>query len=311
MLIQANFRDGDDTVWHSWAQRALLALGAAHFLAGIVFFFAYNWEDLGAFARFGLIQGALVMAIVAAVAAGLHRPAGKALLVAASVLTGVLLAVIGQVYQTGADAWELFAAWTVLVLPWVLASRSSIHWFLWGMLALTALSTYGGQVLVPLGSIAAGNFTAVIGAVAIGFLVVYELAVRLGITWLAERWLRVSLALIGLAILLGPAIGFVLDGDEMALGFLLFLVAAAALGYGYARVLQEFAVVAIATGFSALLAMVAGGRLVFEVVGTDGGAGSLVIGLLMLLLWCGFITASTVRLLNIVNQQMAGGSAND
>ena len=311
MLIQANFRDGDDTVWHSWAQRALLALGAAHFLAGIVFFFAYNWEDLGAFARFGLIQGALVMAIVAAVAAGLHRPAGKALLVAASVLTGVLLAVIGQVYQTGADAWELFAAWTVLVLPWVLASRSSIHWFLWGMLALTALSTYGGQVLVPLGSIAAGNFTAVIGAVAIGFLVVYELAVRLGITWLAERWLRVSLALIGLAILLGPAIGFVLDGDEMALGFLLFLIAAAALGYGYARVLQEFAVVAIATGFSALLAMVAGGRLVFEVVGTDGGAGSLVIGLLMLLLWCGFITASTVRLLNIVNQQMAGGRAND
>ena len=311
MLIQANFRDGDDTVWHSWAQRALLALGAAHFLAGIVFFFAYNWEDLGAFARFGLIQGAPVMAIVAAVAAGLHRPAGKALLVAASVLTGVLLAVIGQVYQTGADAWELFAAWTVLVLPWVLASRSSIHWFLWGMLALTALSTYGGQVLVPLGSIAAGNFTAVIGAVAIGFLVVYELAVRSGIAWLAERWLRVSLALIGLAILLGPAIGFVLDGDEMALGFLLFLIAAAALGYGYARVLQEFAVVAIATGFSALLAMVAGGRLVFEVVGTDGGAGSLVIGLLMLLLWCGFITASTVRLLNIVNQQMAGGSAND
>ena len=311
MLIQANFRDGDDTVWHSWAQRALLALGAAHFLAGIVFFFAYNWEDLGAFARFGLIQGALVMAIVAAVAAGLHRPAGKALLVAASVLTGVLLAVIGQVYQTGADAWELFAAWTVLVLPWVLASRSSIHWFLWGMLALTALSTYGGQVLVPLGSIAAGNFTAVIGAVAIGFLVVYELAVRSDIAWLAERWLRVSLALIGLAILLGPAIGFVLDGDEMALGFLLFLIAAAALGYGYARVLQEFAVVAIATGFSALLAMVAGGRLVFEVVGTDGGAGSLVIGLLMLLLWCGFITASTVRLLNIVNQQMAGGSAND
>lgn len=311
MLIQANFRDGDDTVWHSWAQRALLVLGAAHFLAGIVFFFAYNWEDLGAFARFGLIQGALVMAIVAAVAAGLHRPAGKALLVAASVLTGVLLAVIGQVYQTGADAWELFAAWTVLVLPWVLASRSSIHWFLWGMLALTALSTYGGQVLVPLGSIAAGNFTAAIGAVAIGFLAVYELAVRSGIAWLAERWLRVSLALIGLAILLGPAIGFVLDGDEMALGFLLFLIAAAALGYGYARVLQEFAVVAIATGFSALLAMVAGGRLIFEVVGTDGSAGSLVFGLLMLLLWCGFITASTVRLLNIVNKQMAGGIAHD
>ena len=57
--------------------------------------------------------------------------------------------------------------------------------------------------------------------------------------------------------------------------------------------------------------MVAGGRLIFEVVGDGGSAGSLVMGLLMLLLWCAFITASTVRLLNIVNRQMAGGAAHD
>lgn len=306
MLIQARFRDTDDSFWRQWAQRTLLVLGAAHFLAGVVFFFAYNWESLGPFARFGLIQGALVLALVAAFGVGLQRPAGRALLVAASVLAGVLFAVIGQVYQTGADAWELFAAWSVLVLPWVFASLSTIHWFLWGILALTAFSTYGGQVLIPLGSITAGNFTALVGALAIAFLAVYELAIRAGLDWLDERWLRVSLALAGLAILLGPAIGFVLDADDMALGFMLFLVAAGSLGYVYARVLAEFAVVAIATGFAALLAMVAGGRLIFEVVGTDGGAGSVVMGLLMLLLWCGFITASTVRLLNVVNSQMAG-----
>jgi uncharacterized membrane protein len=309
MLIQARFRDTDDGFWRQWAQRTLLVLGAAHFLAGVVFFFAYNWESLGPFVRFGLIQGALVLALVAAFGTGLQRPAGRALLVAASVLAGVLFAVIGQVYQTGADAWELFAVWSVLVLPWVFASRSTIHWFLWGILALTAFSTYGGQVLIPMGSIAAGDFTALVGALAIAFLVVYELAIRAGLTWLDERWLRVSVALGGLAILLGPAIGFVLDGDDMSLGFMMFLVAAGSLGYVYARVLVEFAVVAIATGFAALLAMVAGGRLIFEVVGTDGGAGSLVMGLLMLLLWCGFITASTVRLLNVVNQQMAAGDA--
>ena len=55
MLIQARFRDSHDRFWRLWAQRALLVLGAAHFLAGVVFFFAYNWEDLGPFARFGLI----------------------------------------------------------------------------------------------------------------------------------------------------------------------------------------------------------------------------------------------------------------
>jgi uncharacterized membrane protein len=311
MLIQAKFRDTDDTVWRLWAQRVLLVLGAAHFLAGVVFFFAYNWQDLGPFARFGLIQGGLVLAIVASVLAGLHRPAGRALLVAASVLTGVLFAVIGQVYQTGADAWELFAAWSLLVLPWVIASRSSIHWFLWGVLALTAFSTYGGQVLVPLGSIQGGDFTALVGALAIAFLAAFELAVRAGLAWLDERWLRVALALIGLATLLGPAIGFVLDTDEMALGFMLFLLAAGFLGYAYARVLHEFAVVAIATGFTAILAMVAGGRIIFEVVGDGWDASSVVMGLLMLLLWCAFVTASTVRLLNVVNKQMAGGQVDD
>lgn len=311
MLIRAKLRDRDDEFWRRWALRALLVLGAAHFLAGVVFFFAYNWDDLGPFARFGLLQGALVLALIAAFAAGLHRPAGQALLITASVLTGVLFAVIGQVYQTGADAWELFAAWSILVLPWVFASRSRVHWFLWGALALTAFSTYGGQVLVPLGVIKAADFTALLGGLAIGLLALYEFVVRAGIEWLHERWLRVSLALVGLAILVVPAIGFVLDGEDGALGFVMFLAAAGALGYAYARLLPEFAVVAIATGFAALLAMAAGGRVIFEIVGTDGGAGSLVMGLLLLLLWCGFLTASTVRLLNAFNRQLAGSGDND
>ncbi|MDJ0813631.1 MAG: DUF2157 domain-containing protein [Woeseiaceae bacterium] len=311
MLIRTRLRDRDDDIWRLWALRALLVLGAAHFLAGVVFFFAYNWDDLGPFARFGLLQGALIVALVAAFAAGLHRPAGQALLIAASVITGVLFGVIGQVYQTGADAWELFAAWTVLVLPWLFASRSSAHWFLWCALALTAFSAYGDQVLIPMGVIAAGDFMAVAGALVIAFLVLVELVIRAGVGWLDQRWMRVSLALVGLAILLIPAIGFVLEGDGDELGFAMFLVAAGALGYIYARVLPEFAVVAIATGFAALLAMVAGGRVIFEIVGTDGEAGSLVMGLLMLLLWCGFLTASTVRLLNLFNRQMAARGRGD
>lgn len=311
MLIRTKLRDRDDALWRRWALRALLVLGAAHFLAGVVFFFAYNWDDLGRFARFGLLQGALVVALIAAFAAGLHRPAGQALLIAASVVTGVLFAVIGQVYQTGADAWELFAAWSLLVLPWVLASCSSVHWFLWSVLALIAFSTYGGQVLIPLAAIEAHDFTALLGALVIGFLALYELAGRAGFEWLHERWLRVSLALAGLAILVVPAIGFVLDGDEMALGFTMFLVAAGSLGYIYTRLLPEFAVVAIATGFAALLAMAAGGRMIFDLVGTDDGPGPLVIGLFMLLLWCGFLTAATVKLLNVVNRQLAGRGAGD
>ena len=76
--------------------------------------------------------------------AGFDRPAGQALLIGASVLTGVLLAVIGQVFQTGADAFELFLVWTVLILPWTLASRSAAHWLVWLVVACTAVSLVTG-----------------------------------------------------------------------------------------------------------------------------------------------------------------------
>ena len=46
--------------------------------------------------------------------------AGKAALLAASLFVGALLALIGQIYQTGADTFEMFAAWAALILPWVL-----------------------------------------------------------------------------------------------------------------------------------------------------------------------------------------------
>ena len=34
-------------------------------------------------------------------------------------MIGLSLAVIGQVYQTGADSYLLFLIWTLLILPWL------------------------------------------------------------------------------------------------------------------------------------------------------------------------------------------------
>ena len=56
-----------------------------------------------------------------------NRPAGKAALLAAALLTGGLLALIGQTYQTGADTFELFATWAALILPWVLAIQQGLR----------------------------------------------------------------------------------------------------------------------------------------------------------------------------------------
>src|SRR5699024_7795437 len=56
-----------------------------------------------------------------------------ALLVAA-LMTGALLALLGQVYHSGADSWRLFAWWAVLLVPWAVGLQSIpiilLSWFL-------------------------------------------------------------------------------------------------------------------------------------------------------------------------------------
>jgi len=301
----------DHAYWRLWAMRALLVLGASHFLAGIVFFFAYNWDDLGPFARFGLLQAGLVISVFAAVRLKIESPAGQALLIAASIFTGVLFAVIGQVYQTGADAYELFTAWSVLILPWVIASRSSAHWFLWIVICLTAFSLYGGQVLVPLGALTHDQLGIAVGAATIVSMGACELAVLAGLTWLGDRWLRVSLALIGVGILFVPAMMFVFDWQGISLGITAFVVAAAGLGFVYSRLIPEFAIVAIATGFAAVVSMAIGARGVHEIIGFDNGTSSLITSLIVLVLWCAMLTAATVRLLNGMHAGMTSGNSDD
>ena len=74
----------DAGYWHRWAMRALLVLGGAHFLAGVVFFFAYNWTELSSFSKFALLEAAIIVAVVLALALKLERAAAQATLMAAS-----------------------------------------------------------------------------------------------------------------------------------------------------------------------------------------------------------------------------------
>ena len=130
------------TDWHRWLAHGLLVLGAALLCAGVIVFFAFNWDALGKFTKFGWLAAALTA--LAAVAA--WRPAGdivgQAALAGAQVVSGVWMAVIGQTYQTGADAWQLFALWTLLAVPWALAARAAPHWWLVLVVGNVALLRY-------------------------------------------------------------------------------------------------------------------------------------------------------------------------
>lgn len=296
----------DAPFWREWAMHALAVLGGAHFLAGVVFFFAYNWEDLSAFNKFAILQFGILVAFAGALWFRLEHPAGQALLIVASVFTGVLLAVIGQVYQTGADAWELFAAWTVLILPWSLAARSNAHWLLWIIVCLVAVSLYGEQRLVALGRVEWFTVATVVGVLPIVFLGVRELALRAGMTWLDADWFRRGLAVISLGLLFVPAMQFVFDWDKAAPGFVAFLFVSAALAYVYTQKLHDFPVLSIVVAFCTLVGMAIGGRLIFEML-DSGEAGSLTFGLLLLAGWCVLLTSGAVRVLRHQHPLLAPG----
>lgn len=128
--------------WRQFLDRLLLFMGVLLVGAGVVFFLAYNWRELGRFAKFGLVELPLLGALAVLWRLGLDRPAGKATLLLAALLAGALLALVGQTYQTGADTFELFAAWAAAIVPWALVGRFPALWVLWLALVNLAVSLY-------------------------------------------------------------------------------------------------------------------------------------------------------------------------
>lgn len=135
--------------WRHFLQICLLTLGAGLLVAGIFFFFAYNWADLHRFAKLGLVQGAILLAAGLAHYLGMDSLAGKISLSAAALLVGALLALFGQIYQSTADAYTLFLYWAIYIVGWVIIGRFAPLWLiLLGLLNL-ALLLFWDQSSLP------------------------------------------------------------------------------------------------------------------------------------------------------------------
>lgn len=191
--------------WRRFLDALALWLGAVCLAAAVIFFFAYNWQELGRFTRFGIVELLLAAAILAAWRLGLERTAGKAALLVATLLVGALLALVGQTYQTGADPWELFATWALCVLPWVAVARFAPLWLLLLTLVNLAVGLYY-HAFAGLFGLLFGTETLwwTLAGVNTAALAAWELAAGRGVPWLAARWAPriVATASLGYATLL-------------------------------------------------------------------------------------------------------------
>jgi len=136
----------DKASWQKFLRLFSLALGVGFTVSGIVFFLAYNWADLHKFAKIGLTEALLIATTIVAFLPKINDNIKNIILTGASVLVGVLFAVFGQIYQTGADAFDFFLAWTVFVTLWVLISNFPPLWLLYLLLINTTFILFAQQV---------------------------------------------------------------------------------------------------------------------------------------------------------------------
>ena len=140
-LLAAQVRP-DSQAWRTFIDRLLLGLGGLALAFSVLFFIAYNWNEIGRLAKFALVEASIVLAIAAYWKLDSDGATGKTALLVATVLVSVLLALFGQTYQTGADPWQLFFNWALLILPWALIGRFPAIWVLWVALLNLSIVLY-------------------------------------------------------------------------------------------------------------------------------------------------------------------------
>lgn len=132
--------------WRDFIRLLLVGGGVAFLVSGIIFFFAYNWADMHKFTKLGLVQGILTLMVLASVFLKIDVRIKNILLTGAAMLVGALFAVFGQIYQTGADAYDLFLGWTLFIALWVFVSNFPPLWFIFLGLVNVTIGLYAEQV---------------------------------------------------------------------------------------------------------------------------------------------------------------------
>ena len=126
----------------------LKVLGLAQCLAAVIFFFAYNWAALGTWIKFAVLQGPILILLGILYARFDDLPLRRLCLLIATLLVGVLLAQVGVIYQTPAEAYELFLVWALFTLGWVLIAQSLPLWLIWILIVQIGVSLWWNTVML-------------------------------------------------------------------------------------------------------------------------------------------------------------------
>ena len=128
--------------WLAFIDSLLLWVSCIALGLSCIFFIAHNWSGLSKFAKFGLVELSLISSVITYLNLKANTIASKAVLLVSTLLLGALLALFGQTYQTGADPWQLFFNWALLITPWVIIAQFAPLLVIWLALINLAFMLY-------------------------------------------------------------------------------------------------------------------------------------------------------------------------
>lgn len=267
--------------WRHFLDRLALWLGVIFCGAALIFFLAYNWQAMGRYAKFALAEALIVAALAASWQLGQERVAGKAALLAATLFTGALLALVGQTYQTGADTYELFGVWALAIFVWVAAGRFGALWLFWLGLLNFSVALYFKAFPGLLGVLfSTEKLLWMLFALNTLALCLWEFAAHKGIAWLQERWPVRLLTIASGGMITVLALWAVLDFKGQRGAALLGYGVWMALAYAVYRHWQRDVFV-LAGGVLSLIIVVTA-TLSKQLLRNDHGGGFLLIGMLVI-----------------------------
>jgi len=139
----------DISGWRKFLTLFLALLGVLALVAGAIFFIAWNWAAMPKIAKFALAE-LLIIALAVVVWLRWYDTVSRVALLALGLSFGGLFALYGQIYQTGADSWELFRAWACILLPLALIGRQNALWFCTWVIANLTFQLYYASRAVSL-----------------------------------------------------------------------------------------------------------------------------------------------------------------
>lgn len=293
--------------WGFWISRLLLIIGATLILSGIVYFFAFNWAKITPIMKLFSIQLGIIGCLIVSYLYSLQRISGQVLLLSASVLVGVFMAVFGQIYQTGADAYQLFMMWSLLTFGWTLVSNFAPQWIFWLVIINTFLVLWWQQDALPTKQMEFMIFVYMISLNGAILALREYFSMKKAYEWLKAQWIRLMLTIVILLIMLIPIIIWIVVDPSRATKSIMLSGVMGLIGHGavyffYRYRSPDIYSLAATVLSGSIIVEAAGLKILFEMFRRTDAIMFLLMGLITL----GVFTYAIIYLRKIT-KEMGGG----